>query len=123
MVLVYTNPSIPTSEKSTKDFSLFMQLFRVRDKGIKVVYNFPIKCQAHSRTLSRYNSVAHVDIIVIWHLSSFSKLSSFRNKKVLKASYKKEEKLGNLHMHKPNVNSINFENKVRQFKSICIRKH
>lgn len=37
-------------------------------------------------TLSKYNSVAHVDIIVIWHLSSLARLSSFRNRKVLRAS-------------------------------------
>lgn len=50
--------------------------------------NFPFEYQ-ECRTLSKYNSVAQVDIIVIWHLSLFSKLSSFLNKNVLRASYKK----------------------------------
>lgn len=39
-------------------------------------------------TLSRYNSVAHVEIIVIWHFSSFERLSSFRRRNVLNASCK-----------------------------------
>lgn len=44
------------------------------------------------QTLSKYNSVVHVEIIVIWHLSSLERLSSFRNKKVLKESWHEVKK-------------------------------
>jgi hypothetical protein len=46
-------------------------------------------CLKRSKTLSKYNSEAHVEIIVIWNLSSFARLSTFRSKKVLKASCRK----------------------------------
>lgn len=45
-------------------------------------------CSTAGQTLSKYSSVAHVQIIVIWHLSSLARLSSFLKRKVLKASCK-----------------------------------
>lgn len=79
----------------TYEFSLVAILrvpkFNGKSFLIELVSQFSIRSlvsRTGARTLSKYNSVAHVEIIVIWHLSSLVRLSSFRNRKVLKASCK-----------------------------------
>lgn len=58
------------------------------NRGEKKNRIFQWLCNTAGQTLSKYNSVAHVEIIVIWHLSSLARLSSFLKRKVLKASCK-----------------------------------
>lgn len=78
--------SLPTDANEIYNLKNISQI-RQTEKESKTSYHIQDQ-DKRRKTLSRYNSVAHVEIIVIWHLSSFVRLSSFRSKKVLKASCK-----------------------------------